>query len=68
MSEILDTYKAKVDLAMNKFSTFAKGPIGEINDKSVRVTLLTMEQTKMEEALEKAFNEAKLELQQHHWR
>ena len=61
MSEILAWYKAKVELAVNKFSTFVKGPVGDIQDKSVRLTLLTLEQNHMEEALEKAFNEARAE-------
>ena len=58
MSEILSTYKSKVHKATKHIGEIIKGPIGKIPEKTTRIALLTMEHTKMEEALEKAYNEA----------
>ena len=61
MIDILEVYKNKVNKAVEKFGTFVRGPVGKITDRQVRTTLTMMEYSKMEEALEMAFNEANIE-------
>lgn len=63
MLNLLDVYKNKIDLAVYKFGLTIKGPIGKIQDKATRIALMSMEHAKMEESLEKAYNEARLELE-----
>lgn len=61
--DILSLYKMKSVQIVKKFSAFVKGPVGEIRDKSTRTALLSIEEAKMEEELERAYNEALSDLQ-----
>ena len=65
MSDILEAYKGKIDETIRKYGETLKGPIGKIQDKATRIALISMEHAKMEEALEKAYNESRLELEFH---